>query len=147
MAPLLTFQASIQQGLVLDEWKKANIVPIHKKGPRNNPGNYRPISLTSICCKTFEHIIYTFIFSHLNIYNVLCDNQHGFHSKQSCKTQLLDVVNNFVEELNSGDQLDGLFLDFYKVFDKVPHERLYLKLSHYGINGCLLDWIKSFLCG
>ena len=56
MAPLLTliFQASIQQGTVPDEWKKANVVPIHKKGSRSDLGNYRPVSLTSICCKTLN---------------------------------------------------------------------------------------------
>ena len=91
MAPLLTliFQASLYQGLVPDDWKKANVVLWHRKGPRNSPGNYRPISLTSICCKTLEHVIYSCIFSHLNRHNVLCDNQHGFHSKWSCETQLL----------------------------------------------------------
>ena len=147
MAPLLTliFQASIQQGTVPDEWKKANVVPIDKKGSRSDPGNYRPVSLTSICCKTLEHIIYSFIFTHLNKYNILCDNQHGFRSKRSCETQLLGAVNDFAKALNSGEQIDALFLDFSKAFDKVPHERLCHKLSHYGINGHLLDWIKSFL--
>ena len=118
-------------------------MPIYKKGPRNDPGNYQPISSTSICCKTLKHIIYSFIFPHLDRYNVLCNNQHGFRSKRSCETQLLGVVNNFAEALNSGNQIDALFLDFSKAFDKVPHERLCLKLSHYGINGCLLDWIKK----
>ena len=111
MAPLLTliFPASLNQGLVLDDWKKANVVPCHKKGPRNSPGNYHPISLTCICCKTLEHVI----FSHLNRHNVLCDNQRGFRSKRLCETQLLGVV------FNSGEQIDALFLDFLKAFDKV----------------------------
>jgi len=78
---------------------------------------------------------------------VLCDNQHGFRSKRSCETQLLGVVNDFTKALNSGEQIDALFLDFSKAFDKVPHERLYLKLLHCGINGNLLNWIKSFLQG
>ena len=115
------------------------------QGSRSDPGNYRPISLTSICCKTLEHIIYSFIFTHLNKCNILCDNQHGFRSKRSCETQLLGAMNDFAKALNSGEQIDALFLDFSKAFDKVPHERLCHKLSHYGINGHLLDWIKSFL--
>ena len=82
---------------------------------------------------------------HLNKYSILCDNQHGFRSKRSCETQLLGAVNDFTKALNSGEQIDALFLDFSKAFDKVPHERLCHKLSHYGINGHLLDWIKSFL--
>ena len=54
-------------------------------------------------------------------------------------------MNDFAKALNSREQIDALFLDFSKAFDKVPHERLCHKLSHYGINGHLLDWIKSFL--
>jgi len=57
------------------------------------------------------------------------------------------VVNDFTKALNFGEQIDALFLDFSKVFDKVPHERLYLKLLHCGVNGNLLNWIKSFLQG
>ena len=60
IAPILTliFQCSIQQGSMPDEWKTANIIPIFKKGDRTDTGNYRPISLTSICSKLLEHIIY-----------------------------------------------------------------------------------------
>ena len=64
ISPLLTFifQSSISQGKLPAEWKYANIVPIYKKGSKTEAANYRPISLTSICCKTLEHIIYSFIF-------------------------------------------------------------------------------------
>jgi len=65
---------------------------------------------------------------------VLCDNQHGFHSKLSCKTQLLGVVNDFTNALNSREQINALFLDFLKAFDKVLHEKLYLELLHYRIS-------------
>ena len=60
IAPILTliFQCSIQQGAMPDEWKTANIIPIFKKGDHTNTGNYRPVSLTSICSKLLEHIIY-----------------------------------------------------------------------------------------
>ena len=51
------------------------------------------------------------------------DNQHGFHSKWSCETQLLGIANDFAEALNSGDQINALFLDFSKAFDKVPHKK------------------------
>ena len=55
----LIFQASINQGILPSDWKEANVVPIHKKGQRSVAANYRPVSLTSICCKILEHIIYT----------------------------------------------------------------------------------------
>jgi len=53
-------------------------------------------------------------------------------------------MNDFRKALNAGEQIDVLFLDFTKAFNKVPHERLCQKLSHYGITGNLLDRIKNF---
>ena len=54
-------------------------------------------------------------------------------------------MNDFSKALDAGEQVDALFIDFAKAFDKVPHERLCQKLLHYGITGKLLDWIKNFL--
>ena len=147
IAPALTliFQSSINQGKLPRDWKIANITPIHKKNNRADPTNYRPISLTSICCKTLEHIIYSSIFSHLERHNLLCDSQHGFRAKRSCETQLLGAINDFQLCLNSGGHIDALFLDFAKAFDKVCHSKLCYKLSSYGINGEVLSWIKDYL--
>ena len=89
MAPLLTFifQGSLDQGKLPSDWKSANITPIHKKGKRTHPSNYRPISLTSVCHKTLEHVVYSSIFSHLENHQILTDNQHGFHTRRSCETR------------------------------------------------------------
>ena len=108
-APLHTFifQSSLDQGKLPSDWKIANITPLYKKG--SSPSNFRPISLTSVCCKVLEHIIHLSIYSHLEKFSILCDNQHGFHTKRSCETQLIGVINDF---LNSGSHIDALFLDF-----------------------------------
>ena len=80
LALLLTFvfQASIHQSTVPLDWKQANIVPIFKKGDRTLCTNYRPVSLTCICSKLLEHILYSHIYSHLSDHNILCDEQHSF---------------------------------------------------------------------
>ena len=146
-APLLAliFKASVVRGKLPDDWKLAYITPIFKKGNRRLAANYRPISLTSICCKVLEHILHSSIFTHLERHKVLCEQQHGFCSGRSCETQLLGTVHNFATCLNNGGHIDALFLDMAKAFDKVPHQRLCAKLSHYGINGNILTWIKDFL--
>ena len=77
-APVLIYQASLNQGVLPEDWLKAKIVPVYKKGSRTNPSNYQPVSLTSICCKLLEHIIYSHIMSHLQNNNILCPQQHGF---------------------------------------------------------------------
>ena len=116
-----------------------------KKGSRDDTANYRPICLMSICCKILEHIIHSFIFSHIDSNKVLCDHQHGFRSNHGCETQLIAAANDFTICLNNGEHIDALFLDFAKTFDEVPHERVCYKLSYYGIYGTLLLWIKDFL--
>ena len=147
VAPMLTllYQASLKQHQVPTDWKQALVVPVFKKGDRTSPTNYRPISLTCIPCKIFEHIIYSHIFKHLTDHNILTNDQHGFRKHHSCDSQLLSTIEDFSLHLDSGAQIDAIFLDFSKAFDKVPYNRLFLKLSHYGIQGTLLEWIKDFL--
>ena len=76
LAPVLTtiFHTSIDQGRILDDWKSAKIAPVYKKGDQSKPSNYRPISLTSICCKVIEHIIHSSVISHLDNHHILLDN-------------------------------------------------------------------------
>ena len=142
----LIFQASLHQCRLPLDLKIANVVPIYKKGDHSSPSNYRPVSLTSIiCCKILEHIIYSHIFSHLDQYNILCDEQHGFRHKRSCETQLILTIHDLAKSLDNGLQSDVIFLDFSKAFDKVDHKLLLHKLDHYGIRGGLLSWLRDFL--
>ena len=121
----LIFQASLKQGQLPKDWKHANITPVFKKGVRSSPVNYRPISLTCICCKILEHIVCSSIYAHLDENKILSDVQHGFHKNRSCETQLIITIDDLAQILNSvGGQADVILLDFSKAFDKVPHCRL-----------------------
>jgi hypothetical protein len=92
-----------------------------------------------------EHIIYHHIMTHPEDHNILADNQHGFRKHRSCETQLVNTVESIARSLDHREQVDMLVLDFSKAFDTVPHQRLLLKMSHYGIRGKVLDWIKAWL--
>ena len=96
LAPVFTllFQSTLHQGKVPRDWKSAHVTPIFKKGANHIPSNYRPISLTSIVCKTIEHIIHSQIINHLDKYGLLTDRQFGFRKKHSCKSQLLLTVDD-----------------------------------------------------
>ena len=144
VSPILTtiFNASIQQGKIPDQWKEALITPLFKKGERGKASNYRPVSLTSICCKLMEHILHSNIITHLEKNGILSDYQHGFRKQRS---QLVITLQELADGLNSGDQMDCVLLDFSKAFDKVPHQRLLNKCHFYGIRGNTLEWISSFL--
>jgi len=147
LAPAVTllFQASLKQGTVPQDWKEALVTPIFKKGDRTDPANYRPISLTSVCCKLMEHVIHSQVMSHLEQHDILADQQHGFRKRRSCETQLVLTLQDLASGLDNSEQIDAILLDFSKAFDKVPHQRLAQKLHHYGIRGNLLHWVQSFL--
>ena len=149
LAPALTklFQLSLDYGEIPNEWKHAFVQPIHKKGNKSEAQNYRPISLTCICCKLLEHIIRTSITEHLENNNILSDTQHGFRKQRSCETQLITITHDLSSELDRGGQTDIIFLDFAKAFDKVPHKSLLHKLHTVGIRNKTLTWITAFLNG
>ena len=138
IAPILTliYNESLAQGTAPDDWRQANVTPVFKKGEKYKAANYRPVSLTSICCKTLEHIIVTNINKHLAFESILADCQHGFRSRRSCETQMVqfyyDLVSNLDRALNRDQkQTDVIIMDFAKAFDKVPHRRLLYKLEYY----------------
>ena len=141
----IIFSQSLEYGTLPQDWLSANITPVYKKGNRNIPGNYRPISLTSIPCKVMEHIIFHHIMNHFDTLNILNPLQHGFRRNHSCQSQLISYVEDIQFSMNNHKQVDLLFLDFSKAFDTVPHMRLLNKLSFYGIQGPILQWIRSWL--
>lgn len=147
VSPILTiiFQSSLDQGKVPDDWKTAYVTPLFKKGDKSRASNYRPVSLTSICCKTLEHIVHSHVINHLERNNILSDQQHGFRKSRSCESQLITTIHDLASGLDQRQQVDAVLLDFSKAFDKVPHHRLALKLEHYGVRGQTLGWISSFL--
>ena len=147
IAPILTaiFNGSLQEGVLPRDWKVANVTPIYKKGEKANPMNYRPVSLTSICCKVLEHVIHSQVMKHLDSHHILSDTQHGFRKRRSCDTQLVITTDDLARGLDNRKQTDIIILDFSKAFDTVPHTRLINKLTHYGINRHLIKWITSFL--
>ncbi len=105
------------------------------------------MSLTSNICKIMERIIKDDIVNFLEKNQLIFNSQHGFRNKRSCLTNLLEFVEHVAEELDKGEPVDAIYLDFQKAFDKVPHNRLLAKLRAIGIRGRLLNWIKQWLTG
>ena len=126
-------------------WKAATVTALHKKGPKNDASNYRPISLTSIVCKIYEKIIREHLLEHVSAN--IARQQHGFVAGRSCLSNLLECIDIINDMLASGDDVDVFYLDFQKAFDTVPHYRLITKLQNYGITGKTLAVISDFLSG
>ena len=149
VTPILThiFQTSLESGTVPAPWKHAYISPVFKKGDKAILKNYRPISLTSVVCKSMEHIIVSQIAKHLQEHSILSNSQFGFRSMHSCESQLFVTLHDITKAVDNKLQVDVAILDFSKAFDKVAHARLLYKLNYYGIRGNLLAWMDSFLHG
>ena len=137
--PLCTiFQTSLTSGIVPASWREANVSAIHKKSSKKQPGNYRPVSLTSVVCKQLEKIIRSRILEHMSTNALISAEQHGFLPGRSTTTQLLQVINDWTATLDAGGELDVIYFDFAKAFDTVPHRRLLRKLESYGMSQSII---------
>ena len=139
------FNQSLSTGTLPFDWVSANVVPIHKRNDKHIPGNYRPISLTSVVIKVFERIIHQHLVSALESHHLLSPSQSGFRTRRSTVTLLTEAVNDWSLCLEQRSTVHCLLLDFAKAFDSVPHERLLLKLGSLGIHGDVLQWLRYFL--
>ncbi|CAM5114789.1 unnamed protein product, partial [Eretmochelys imbricata] len=141
----IIFENSWRTGEVPDDWKKANVVPIFKKGKKEDPGNYRPVSLTSVPRKIMEQVLKESILKHLHERKVIRNSQHGFTKGRSCLTNLIAFYHEITGSVDEGKAVDVLFLDFSKAFDTVSHSILASKLKKYGLDECTIRWVESWL--
>jgi len=139
------FTVSFNLGFLPDIWLTAEVIPLYKKGNVSDPSNYRPISLTSICCKIMETLVKNQVVDYLHAHKLISKEQHGFLSKKSVATQMLECVNDWTRCVMNKRCTDVVYLDFAKAFDSVCHSKLITKLRGYGITGTLLTWISAFL--
>ncbi|XP_065652855.1 uncharacterized protein LOC136080171 [Hydra vulgaris] len=130
----LLFKRSLKEEQIPLIWKMANVTPLYKNGDKNDPANYRPISLTSIPSKILESILGDKIMDYMLTNNLLNSNQHGFRKNKSCTTNLLETQDILFDAIENGWCVDMLYTDFSKAFDKVPHIGLMLKLKLYDMD-------------
>ena len=137
------FNKSLNIGVLPDEWKLANVVPSHKHGEKFYFEHYRPISLLSIISKVLKRCVFNNIKYH--VYKQINHCQNGFMPGKSCITQLVEVLERISRELDRGKQIDVLYLDMSKAFDKVSHAKLLHRLRQFGYGGNILEWFRSYL--
>ncbi|CAJ0965431.1 unnamed protein product [Ranitomeya imitator] len=113
---------SIATGSVPQDWRIANVVPIFKKGSKSEPGNYRPVSLTSIVGKIFEGFLRDVILDYLNENNCLTPYQHGFMRNRSCQTNLISFYEEVSYRLDHGlhTSEEDLYEDIMMESDRHP---------------------------
>lgn len=141
----IIFNLSFQEGVFPKIWKVAKVVPIFKGGDNQLVSNYRPISILPVLAKVLESLVCPVIQSYFQKY--LSISQHGFTKGRSTSTNLTFYTESIIEQLDARNQIDAIYTDFSKAFDRVNHDLLAKKLYIYGISGALLKWFKSYLEG
>ena len=136
---------SINQCIFPDSLKNACVIPIFKGGIKNDPNNYRPISILPTISKIFERHLANQIQYFLNKYNLIHDMQSGFRKNHSCHTALTHLIDTWLKDVDSGNYVGAVFLDLRKAFDLVDHEILIHKLKLYHFSDNTVKLFKSYL--
>lgn len=139
----ILFRKSLESGEFPCAWKRSHVVPIFKAGDKHNIKNYRGISKLTIMAKIFEKIVYDTLFPAVR--NAVSKSQHGFISKKSTETNLCEFVDMVTDSMDKGYQVDAVYTDYSKAFDKISHNLLVRKLESVGVHGDLLRWLDSYL--
>ena len=136
---------SIETGIFPDEWKLARVTPIFKKGKRDDPNNYRPISVIPTVAKIFEKCVCDQLSEYLNANNLLSHGQSGFQLLHSTLTALVDAENSWSVNIDKGLVNGVVFIDLKKAFDTIDHNILLRKLRIYGVDTISIKWFESYL--
>ena len=141
----LLWRKSLDRGKIPQLMKMVNIIPIHKGNSRGVAANYRPVALTSHLIKLFEKVLRNGMITFMEENNLFNPGQHGFRLGRSCLSQLVAHYDHITHLLENGINVDVVYLDFAKAFDKVDLLITMKKLNDIGIKGKLGHWIHAFL--
>ena len=148
IAPSLTyiFNLSLATGIYIDDWKHARVTPIFKSGDRRQCANYRPISILPAVSKVFEKGVFRQVYGYLTENSMLSKFQSGFRPKHSTVTALIQMCDNWLENMDNGKLNGVIFLDIKKAFDSINHGILLNKMrTRFGISSTELKWFESYL--
>lgn len=138
--------ASLQEGVFPDSWKEALIVPIPKVKNTIKVEEHRPINMLPIFEKILEIAAHVQLEKYFSENNLLVKNQSGFRKRHSCETAIQWLLSEWTAQMNQGNSILVVFLDFKRAFETVNRKRLLHKLKFmYGIEGKVLQWLEDYL--
>lgn len=136
---------SIGTGIFPDRLKEAAVFPIFKSGNKEDPSNYRPISILNTISKIFEKHVAEQLHEYLNSTNILHRTQSGFRKRHSCQTAITYLTDTFMKHIDNGELVGCVYLDLKKAFDLVDYDILIHKLTLYNFSSNTVKWFKSYI--
>ena len=136
---------SIQQGIFPQKLKEAYVLPLFKSGSRDDPNNYRPISILPTISKIFERHVANQLHSYFEKTDILYTYQSGFRKNHSCQTSLIALIDKWLKQMDNGQLVGTIFIDLKKAFDMVDHNILIEKLRLYHFDKLTISWFSSYL--
>jgi hypothetical protein len=147
VAPILTYiiNQSIKMNVFPDSLKHEHITPVHKKGPKTEPENYRPIAIISPISKIFEMCLSNQMVEYLTTKNVLSSSQFGFQRGKSANDAIVYLTEKIRLELDRGNNVYAAFLDLSKAFNSIDHIVLKEKLKEIGFRDESITLVSNYL--
>ncbi len=126
------------------QWCQAVLAPLHKKGPKNDPSNYRGIALLSVLGKIFTKILNERLVTLTEKFELQREEQAGFRKGYST-TDNIFTLQSLIQKYCSrkGGRFYVVFVDFSKAFDTIPHSMLFYQLMSKGVHGKVLNVLRS----
>ena len=128
-----------------DYWKEAIVKPLHKKGPRDNLKNFRPVSLLCVSGMILEAVIKEQLEMHLEMTNGLGSFQFGYRKHKSTVTAVTTMACKAKIDMNKGEKVAALMFDMSAAFDTVEKETVAKKLEILGMSKSAIEWVRSYL--
>ena len=147
IAPVLAkiYNYSIKTCIFPQVFKTAKVVPIYKKGSKNDKNNYRPISILPIISLIFERHVSLHLKQYFENNKLFYLRQSGFRTNHSCQTALVKLLDDWISAIDNSEIVGTIFVDLSKAFDLVDHNILINKLKLYQLDKSTCSWFSSYL--
>lgn len=139
------FSRCLESGYFPDILKVSKVIPVYKKGDKNLPQNYRPISIVPVFSKILESLIHLQLSAHFDQFNLLSESQFGFRAGRSTTTAVMKIIDHTLHSFENRESVALSLLDLSKAFDCVPFSSIIEKLKFYGVSNNACKIISSYL--